>query len=148
MQKTIASHIAQHGIDLYPYWILNQKEITKFNRVVNDLNLDYQLVTNITNEWFMPVEYGEFDIKHYVLSAASTPEEIERVHYEMAIFERADLINLLKLLKYLVDTFRSNNILLGVGRGSSTHSFVLYLLGIHKVNSLFYDLNFNEFLAS
>jgi DNA polymerase III alpha subunit len=53
---------------------------------------------------------------------------------------------LLQYLKYLVDTMRSNNILWGVGRGSSVASFVLFLIGIHRINSLYWDLSIDEFL--
>ena len=53
---------------------------------------------------------------------------------------------LLKYLKYLVDTMRNNNIVWGVGRGSSVASFVLFLIGVHKINSLYYDLPIEEFL--
>jgi len=33
-----------------------------------------------------------------------------------------------------------------VGRGSSVASFVLFLLGVHRINSLYYDLDIEEFL--
>jgi DNA polymerase III alpha subunit len=41
---------------------------------------------------------------------------------------------------------RANNIVWGVGRGSSVASYVLFLIGIHKVDSLYYDLPIEEFL--
>jgi len=53
---------------------------------------------------------------------------------------------LLQYLKYLVDIMRKQNIVWGVGRGSSVASFVLFLIGVHKINSLYYDLNIDEFL--
>jgi DNA polymerase III alpha subunit len=56
------------------------------------------------------------------------------------------MLDLLRYLKYLVDTMRSKNILWGVGRGSSVASYCLYLLGIHKVDSVKYDLDIKEFL--
>jgi len=46
----------------------------------------------------------------------------------------------------MVDTFRKNNVVWGVGRGSSVSSYVLYLLGVHRVDSIKYKLNINEFL--
>ena len=46
---------------------------------------------------------------------------------------------------YLVDYMRDNNILWGVGRGSSA-SYVLYLIGIHKINSIQFGLDWREFL--
>jgi len=49
-------------------------------------------------------------------------------------------------MKYLVDLMRENNIVWGVGRGSSVSSFVLFLIGIHRINSIYYDLDVEEFL--
>jgi DNA polymerase III alpha subunit len=40
---------------------------------------------------------------------------------------------------------RDNNIVWGVGRGSSVASYVLYLLGIHKIDSIKYNLSPDEF---
>jgi DNA polymerase III alpha subunit len=53
---------------------------------------------------------------------------------------------LLQYLKYLVDTMRNNSVVWGVGRGSSVASFVLFLIGIHRINSLYYGLSIDEFL--
>ena len=62
------------------------------------------------------------------------------------MFQERNLFNLLKYLKYLVDTMRDNNVIWGVGRGSSVASYVLYLLGVHRINSMYYDLDPGEFL--
>jgi DNA polymerase III alpha subunit len=45
-----------------------------------------------------------------------------------------------------VETMRVNNIVWGVGRGSSVASYVLYLIGVHKIDSMYYDLDIEEFL--
>jgi DNA polymerase III alpha subunit len=37
-------------------------------------------------------------------------------------------------------------IIWGVGRGSSVASYVLYKLGVHRINSLYYNLDATEFL--
>jgi len=47
---------------------------------------------------------------------------------------------------YFVDTLRKHNILWGVGRGSSVSSYILYLIGIHRIDSIKYNLNIGEFL--
>jgi DNA polymerase III alpha subunit len=39
-----------------------------------------------------------------------------------------------------------NHVIWGVGRGSSVASYVLYLLGVHRIDSMFYDLDVSEFL--
>jgi DNA polymerase III alpha subunit len=50
------------------------------------------------------------------------------------------------MLIYIIDTMRKNNIVWGVGRGSSVASYILYLLGVHKVDSVKYNLHIEEFL--
>ena len=62
------------------------------------------------------------------------------------MYQKRDLFMLLQYMKYLVDLMRENNIVWGVGRGSSVSSFVLFLIGIHRINSLYYDLDIEEFL--
>ena len=94
----------------------------------------------------MPIEYLNMDIAQYVLDKCNTEAELQRAGEELIKFQERDMFILLKYLKYLVDTMRSNNIVWGVGRGSSVASFVLFLLEIHRINSLYYDLSIDEFL--
>jgi DNA polymerase III alpha subunit len=68
------------------------------------------------------------------------------VGQELLLYSERDLFPLLQYLKYLVDTLRANKIVWGVGRGSSVASYVLYLLGVHKINSIKYELEIDEFL--
>jgi len=96
--------------------------------------------------WHMPVEYLELDIAQWLLDQCQTQEQIQRVGQELLLFQERDLFNLLRYLKYFVDTMRANNIVWGLGRGSSTASYVLYLIGVHKIDSMYYDLPIEEFL--
>ena len=98
------------------------------------------------SEWQMPQEYYEIDIAKWVLDQCKTEEELQRAGDELLKFHDRNMFSLLKYLKYLVDTMRRNNIVWGVGRGSSVASFVLYLIGIHRINSLYYQLSVDEFL--
>ena len=96
--------------------------------------------------WYMPDECKNFDIAEYVLSLCQTQEQLQRVGHELLLFQERGLFELLKYLKYLVDTMKENKIIWGVGRGSSVASYVLYLLGVHKIDSMYYDLDPEEFL--
>ena len=98
------------------------------------------------NNWFIPEEYKNFDIAKFVLDQCTTDEELQRVGKELLLYQERGMFILLQYLKYLVDTMRANNIVWGVGRGSSVASFVLFLIGVHKINSLYYDLPIEEFL--
>lgn len=97
-------------------------------------------------QWFMPQEFRDFDIAQHVLDLCSTPQELQRAGQELLMFQERGLFDLLKYLHYLVHVMRENRLIWGVGRGSSVASFVLYLLGVHRINSLYYDLDPSEFL--
>jgi DNA polymerase III alpha subunit len=96
--------------------------------------------------WLMPDEYLHFYIQQYILSKCVTQIEVERVHKELALYEKYNLMDLLRYLRYLKDTADKNGIVWGVGRGSSCCSYCLYLMGIHRVDSLKYNLDISEFL--
>lgn len=96
--------------------------------------------------WNIPDEYKDLDIAQWVLDKCTTEVELQRVGKELLLYQERDLFPLLKQLKYVIDTWKSNNIVWGVGRGSSVSSYVLYLLGVHRINSIYYDLDIEEFL--
>lgn len=101
----------------------------------------------LQNTWFMPDEYKQLDIEQWVkdqVPANST--EMARVDEELYAFKTRNMLPLLCWMKYFVDTCRMHNVVWGVGRGSSVASYVLYLIGVHKINSLKYDLDWREFL--
>lgn len=102
--------------------------------------------TMCQNSWFIPAEYVDFDIAKYVLDLCVNETELQRVGQELILYQERDMFPLLRYCKYLVDTMRQYNIVWGVGRGSSVSSYVLYLIGIHKIDSIYYDLDINEFL--
>jgi len=109
------------------------------------LSVDEYDMMNQRN-WLMPEEYKQMDIAQHVIDLCKTTPEIQRAGTELLMFQERNLFNLLKYLTYLVDTMRANNIIWGVGRGSSVASYVLYLLGVHRIDSMYYDLDPGEFL--
>lgn len=96
--------------------------------------------------WYMPEEYRQLDIAAHVLDLCQSDAELQRCGHELMLFQERDLFNLLRYLKYLVDVMSENRLIWGVGRGSSVASYVLYKLGVHKIDSMFYELDPAEFL--
>ena len=96
--------------------------------------------------WFMPEEYSQLDIAQYILNLCTTEPELQRCGEELLLYQERDLFNLLCYLKYLVDIMTANRVIWGVGRGSSVASFILYKLGVHRIDSLHYNLDVHEFL--
>ena len=132
----------------------------EYNRSVAELHAELDLLDNyhkidqtveefdnqLQRNWHMPEEYKQLDIASYVLGLCKEDYELQRVGQELLLYQERDLFDLLRYLKYLVDTLRKNNVVWGVGRGSSVASYVLFLLGVHKIDSLYYNLDIDEFL--
>ena len=131
-------------INIYNNWcnMYNNKDvITAQPEYKKD---DY--IEKCMSNWAMPEEYKELDVVRFINNRELTYQERDRVHLEIEMYRERGLIPVLRFLVYLVDLCKQNNIVLGVGRGSSVASYVLYLLGVHKVNSIKYDLDIKEFL--
>lgn len=126
--------------------IVNQvPKFTKYNDAIESLTLKEFDAYNQQN-WYIPDSYKELDIALHLLNLCSTQEQLQRVGQELLLYQERNLFDLLRYLKYLVDTMKENDIVWGVGRGSSVASYVLYLLGVHRIDSLHYDLDPAEFL--
>jgi len=97
-------------------------------------------------QWFMPDKYKQLDIAEHIISLCQTDAELQRVGQELLLYQERNLFDLLRYLKYLVDLMTENRLIWGVGRGSSVASYVLYLLGVHRINSMYYELDPREFL--
>lgn len=100
----------------------------------------------LQSNWHMPDEYKNLDIAKHVLNLCNSEAELQRCGAELLLYQQLELFDLLRYLTYLVEVMSDNKIIWGVGRGSSVASFVLYKLGVHKIDSLFYNLDITEFL--
>lgn len=136
-------------------------DATHYNRSVEDFFIDFPTLKFIREidtysleefdqqqqlNWYMPDEYKNIDIAKFLLDKCTNETELQRVGQELLLYQERNLFDLLRYLKYFVDTMRANNVVWGLGRGSSVASFVLYLIGVHKINSIYYDLPIEEFL--
>lgn len=96
--------------------------------------------------WLTPEPYATADIAQICWDRCRTDEERQRVAEELLLFEERNMMPVLKHLLYLVDQWREQGIVWGVGRGSSVSSLVLHLIGINRINPLDFDLDIREFL--
>ena len=139
VDKTVDIEDAKLILENVPTFIRYDEHAQK-NLSVDDF--DHRCQTH----WYMPLEYKQLDIAEYILGLCKTEAELQRVGEELLLFQERNLFDLLRYLKYLVDTLQDNRVIWGVGRGSSVASYVLYLLGVHRIDSMFYDLDPREFL--
>lgn len=117
----------------------------KYNSVCYDLHLSEHNDPVFDYQFSYPSKYDNIDLEQYLVSRCSNDEEEQRVYEELMLFEMCDAFQLIKYLIYLVDYMNSKNIVWGVGRGSSVQVFIFYLIGIHKVNSIEYGLEYTDF---
>jgi DNA polymerase III alpha subunit len=96
--------------------------------------------------WHMPEQYKTLDIASHVLNLCNNEAELQRCGAELLLYQERNMFDLLRYLKYLVDVMTANQIIWGMGRGSSVASYVLYKLGVHRIDSLYYNLDLREFL--
>lgn len=142
--RTLKNILVNEDIKFDPELELDKVPVLK-RLVSNNLTIE-EFDQQQQSNWYMPQEYKDIDIAKWVLDQCATQEELQRAGEELLLYQERGLLDLLRYLKYLVDTMRVNNIVWGVGRGSSVASFVLFLIGVHKINSLYYDLSIDEFL--
>lgn len=136
----------------------NSNEIVRFNHAAKlfglpELTLHAEPTDSteahdakLQSSLFMPDSYAQIDVESVLLEKCNTQCEKDRVTSELNEFEKRGMTKILQYMIFLVDTMKEHDILWGVGRGSSVASFVLYLIGIHRINSIQYGLDFNEFM--
>ena len=123
--------------------------VTQFNKFCDDLDLEHIVSTiEYSKDFNIPQHYKELDVVEYIIRLVDNPttEILERIDMELEMFRTRNLFPVLQLLIYIVDTMRKHGVVWGVGRGSSVASYCLYLIGVHKIDSLKYNLNIREFL--
>lgn len=133
-----------------------QINITNINDDVEKFNLrsDIKLelisdnIHEIDFDWNLPDEYKKLDVYEHITKLINNIEDeviISRIENELIEIKKRGLENLIKTIIYIVDTFKKKEIVWGVGRGSSCASYILYLLGLHCVDPIKYNISMDEF---
>lgn len=136
---------------LYVTNISNQ--VKEFNKI-SEIPLSIKKEINLsTINWNIPDKYKYLNLDEYLLSLANKIENdelyetrLKRLAYEIYIFKEFKFDIILKCLIYIIDTFKENNQVWGVGRGSSCSSYLLYLLEVHDVDSVKYNIDLSDFI--
>ena len=110
----------------------------------------------LSTEWQIPDEYKQMNVRerlvqiHSALHIGCDPSEFhlreQRLVEEIDLFEQLQLFDVLRAITWIINKLSAANCVWGVGRGSSVSSYVLYVIGVHDVDSFAYDLDINDFL--
>lgn len=120
--------------------------LVNYNTLNDEQETIEEFDQRLQKTWHMPQDYKEMDIAKYILEQCNNEAELQRCGQELLLFQERGLFDLLKFLKYLVDTMTEHRVIWGVGRGSSVASYVLFKLKVHRIDSLYYNLEPTEFL--
>jgi DNA polymerase III alpha subunit len=144
--ENLIEGVLRHGPDILVHCQTSADIQQYLDRIAFE-HLNYPLPPNSVDSthWFIPEEYRTMDILDWLYQRCPTPEIRERVVEELRLFAKHDMIPMLKTMKYVVDTLRVNNVVWGVGRGSSVASYVLHIIGVHKIDSVKYNIPIEEF---
>ena len=110
----------------------------------------------LMHDWTIPKPFDTLDVVEYlckahaVLFEGCSADEIDlrerRLAEEIILYEKHQLFDVLRAIIWIINTLTANNTVWGVGRGSSVSSYVLYIIGVHDVDSFQYDLDIDDFL--
>lgn len=112
---------------------------------------EHSSITLPPHDWLVPQEYLDLDLFDYFATKLSElPEAIHeraevRIANELEAVRQFKFEDGLRTIIYVTDTFRKHNQVWGVGRGSSCASYLLFLIGIHCVDCLKYNIHWSEF---
>lgn len=108
----------------------------------------------LDHSWKIPPFYQNLDVFGFVLHKFDTVvkqsnplyhEYMDRLSFEMEYFENTNSLQFIQCIVFLLDELRSKDIFWGVGRGSSCASLVLYLIGLHKIDPVRFEIPISDF---
>lgn len=138
--------VLRHGPDILAKCFSCDKDLAQYFDRVEQERLNYPLPKSHINvkNWNIPDRYKSMDIEEFLVDQCPS-DNYDRLIKELELFKKYEMLMVLRTMKYIVDTLRKNNTVWGVGRGSSVASYVLFLIGVHKIDSVKYNLPIEEF---
>jgi DNA polymerase III alpha subunit len=126
------------------------EEIAQYNKYsIKKIEVKTHL-KQIVPAWSIPEQYQSINAEEYIKSIpiphdSFYQQRISRRDVELELFRKNNLMDILTLVIYIVNIFRSKNVVWGTGRGSSCSSYIFYLLGLHCVDVIYYDIPITDF---
>lgn len=144
--ENLIEGVMRQGPEILSRCVSHAEELTQYQKRLEEEFLDYELPKKQfdKNKWLIPDDYCP-DLLVQLYDMCKTDEQRDRVSQELDLYTKHGMLDLLYVMQYIVDTLRQNNIVWGVGRGSSVASYVLFLIGVHKIDPIKYEIPIDEF---
>lgn len=129
-------------------------DIVEFNKLTDKPILQKtELTVAFPPAWVIPDHYKRLDLAEYLIGLAEKivrdelyEQRLQRLAEEIDLYMKLGYQDLLRALIYVIDELNRCRVVWGVGRGSSCSSYLLFLLGLHEVDSVLYDISISDFL--
>lgn len=140
--------------------VVEDEEFDKFNAQVSSeekIHIAKPEPISVNLEWQLPEPHLSMDLRATIVDRAvarllklNYSEELqlkasERIMLEYDEIEKRGMVEFMKTVIYILDTFQRQNIVWGVGRGSSCACYILFILGLHVVDCVKFDVPMEEF---
>ena len=143
--QQLVQGVIRHGPDILEH-CQTSDDLTQYVNRLQQEHLNYPIPPSTINpkHWFIPNDYCP-NLVEFLYGECTTDEQRDRVSQELELFISNGMYDVLYVMKYIVDTLRANNIIWGVGRGSSVASYLLHIIGVHKIDPIKYNIPIEEF---
>ena len=121
--------------------------------IANRCNIDIEFGSYKLPKYDVPEGYTSWEYLNYLCTRGLNekyPEDDgslrERLDYELSIINEMGFVDYFLIVWDFINYAKSNNIIVGPGRGSAAGSIVSYCLAITDIDPIKYDLLFERFL--
>lgn len=153
-----AIEVLMSGTDLGTMNIQASPQLDQYNEMCRLFDKTDEIIRPVKPLDLSPKDYHEKRAAQWIthvestllwdnlLAKCQTDVERERFVTELEEFAKRGMLDILVQLDAMIERIDEAKVVRGVGRGSSVASFILYLMGVHFINPLEYDLDLSEFL--
>jgi len=137
-------------------------EIESFNAQVTEaehIRLEAPEPVSLDMTWRLPDEYRNLNLENRIVGEFMKRQDellrkygvekyddaVVRIAAEFEQIEKRGMTEFMRTIIYVLDTFRKEGIIWGVGRGSSCACYILFVLGLHSVDCIQHEIPLEEF---
>jgi len=127
--------------------VLDSEDAQKYQMIIDERIVFVDTDDEFDFEQEDLTEDDHHEIMSRIFNSPRYEENVQtdlRIQKELEFFYKSNTMVLLKKLIELIDKFKTDGVVWGVGRGSSCSSYVLYLLEVHDIDPLKYNIPFTE----
>lgn len=143
--------LAKRNKDFHAHFVKSDGRFDHYNRFSEKPVIVFSgQKSESKNTWRMPPKYRDMDVRQVCLDVITEKglgdKYIARMDRELKEFEKRNMTDALRFIKFFTDVLKEKDMMWGVGRGSSCASLLLYLLGVNRIDPVLFDIPLEEFL--